>query len=405
MTRAAIFTLDATTGGVPALAHAVYDVLARAGHAPSLVYRSTEATAGLGRAALLRHLATTPVVRAATLNGLPSRAVAAYPLPPRWQYGTLGLARADVRAPIAAVVSGSSHVGLARARSGRPYVLWTATKYGDEIAARADGGDAWAARLLRDPDWPHLEAQERLVYERATVALVTSPHTRARLVAAWPHLAGRIRHVFHPVDTTRFAPASDAADPPYVLMAARLRDPRKNAGLLVRAFARIHATVPSLRLVMAGDDPPADLVALADTLGVKDRVMFAGHVDRDALVALHQRAMLFVLPSRQEGLGIAVEEAMSCGVPVISTRCGGPEDLVDDGRTGLLVPNDDERALAGALAALTGDPARCRAMGQAARERATAWFSHARVAGELHAAFAEAFGDVFTATSAHATAE
>jgi glycosyltransferase involved in cell wall biosynthesis len=108
------------------------------------------------------------------------------------------------------------------------------------------------------------------------------------------------------------------------------------------------------------------LLAQREALGVDALVRFAGFVD-DAPGFL-AGADGFVLSSRQEGFSLATIEAMLAGVPVVVTRCGGPEALVDDGVTGVLVPPGDPAALAGALAALLQDPDDAAA--RAARARA-----------------------------------
>jgi glycosyltransferase involved in cell wall biosynthesis len=391
--RAAVFTLDPSSGGVPALARSMCDVLRAAGHTPTLVYRATDDVPVGSRIRTIAHFLSRPPIRRVVHDGIEAMSLAAYPLAPRHQYHALRLARRWVRAPIATVVSGSSHVGLARALSRRPYVLWTATMYGDELRARREAGDAWAAALLDSRDWPILEAQERLVYERASVILAASPYTRSRLVERWPELDGRVRDVCHPVDTDRFRPAR-VSESPVILLTARIRDRRKNVEMLIRAFARLRIAHPSARLVVAGDEPDADTRALVAAHHLEAVTEFPGRVDPDALLHLYQRASIFALPSRQEGLGISVQEAMACGVPVVSTRCGGPESLVVDGDTGYLVPNGDTAAMAAALGSLLADLDRRARMGAAGRARALALFSRERVRASLSRACADAFGDI-----------
>ena len=79
-------------------------------------------------------------------------------------------------------------------------------------------------------------------------------------------------------------------------------------------------------------------------------------MDVDRLVELYQGAELFVLASAQEGLGIVMLTAISCGVPVIATDCGGPEGIVVEGITGQIVPNYDEGKLAEAITGLLSQP-------------------------------------------------
>ena len=80
-----------------------------------------------------------------------------------------------------------------------------------------------------------------------------------------------------------------------------------------------------MKLKLVGDKPSASLMALSKSLGIESDIEFLDVRPRDELVDLYRRATLFVMPSRQEGLGIVVLEAMACGLPVVSTRCGGPE--------------------------------------------------------------------------------
>ena len=84
---------------------------------------------------------------------------------------------------------------------------------------------------------------------------------------------------------------------------------------------------------------------------------------------------MLVVASDQEPFGRTVVEAMATGLPVVATRCGGPEEIIVDRETGLLVPLDDPRAMADAVEAVVRDPDLARKMGQAGRRRAEASFS------------------------------
>ncbi len=395
--RATIFTLDSPRGGVPAVTRVVYDWLVASGHSPTLLYSATEEVPTGSTLRIARYFLGRPPVRGVLRDGMTAEATAAYPVRPRYQYHLPRLARAAVQAPIGAVVSGSSHVGLPRALAQRPYVLWVGTVYEDELRARAEAGDRWAQGLLRSRDWPILEAQEGLCYERASVVLAVSEYTRERIAQRWPGVVPRLRTVVCPVDTDRFRPGGGPSDPPYLLLTARIRDPRKNPALLLRAFARVGAAHPRLKLVIAGDEPTAEIRQLAVDLGVAERVQFAGYVPADELPALYRGATVFVFPSLQEGLGISVVEAMACGVPVVATRSGGPEGLVQEGLTGRLVPSGDVAALAEAIDGLLRNPERRSAMGAASREYALRHFARASIEALLRAAFREAHGDVFEA--------
>lgn len=175
------------------------------------------------------------------------------------------------------------------------------------------------------------------------------------------------------VDAVTFHPAA-GRDPnldPYILCVGRLDDERKNVGLLLEAYAVLPlATRGRMRLLLAGQKgPPKNFWTRAEALGIKDRIAFIERPTRGELVALYQKASMFVLPSDEEGLGVVLLEAMACGVPVVSTRSGGPEGIITDGDDGFLVPLDDAPALSDRIARLSTDPSRNARMG--ARGRST----------------------------------
>lgn len=136
---------------------------------------------------------------------------------------------------------------------------------------------------------------------------------------------------------------------------------QKNHALLLRAFAELNR--PDARLMLVGTGAgEAELRALAADLAITDRVIFAGfHADP---TPFYQTADLFVLASDYEGFGNVIVEALACGTPVVATDCpSGPAEILADGEYGALVPVNDPRALAAAMAAAlaaTHDPAQLR---------------------------------------------
>ncbi len=173
------------------------------------------------------------------------------------------------------------------------------------------------------------------------------------------------------VDIRTFCPAGErkAEHDPYVLCVGRLDDLRKNIGLLFDAFALIPEDIRSrLRLVLAGSAGPTDgYWQRAEALGLRDRIEFIDRPSRDELVVLYQKASMFALPSDEEGLGVVLLEAMACGIPVVSTRSGGPDVLITDGDDGFLVPLDGAAVLADRIARLSRNEGLNRMMGQRAR--------------------------------------
>jgi glycogen(starch) synthase len=146
---------------------------------------------------------------------------------------------------------------------------------------------------------------------------------------------------------------------PYVLGIGRLV-PQKGFDVLLEAFARSRSA--SHDLIVAGEGPERKaLEALARQRGIQDRVQFIGRADRSTAVALFEGCEFFVLPSRQEPMGIVNFEAMAAGKAVIASRTGGVPEIVSDRETGLLVPPENAEALAAAISRLISDtPLRTR---------------------------------------------
>jgi glycosyltransferase involved in cell wall biosynthesis len=187
--------------------------------------------------------------------------------------------------------------------------------------------------------------------------------------------------VFAPpgVDTETFRPSDTPyTDREYILSVGRFADPRKNVHLLFETYARLKECLgPDVpNLVLAGRTaPPCSAWDVAEQHGITDSILFFEDVSLDRLVDLYREAKLFVLSSDEEGLGLVILEAMACGVPVVSTDCGGPATVVQDGETGRLVPTGDADKLADAAAGLLRDASRLKAMGASSRERIVSEFS------------------------------
>ena len=147
------------------------------------------------------------------------------------------------------------------------------------------------------------------------------------------------------VDTARFAPKRIAHER-FTFVSAGNLIPGKNMAGLLRAFAALHGEP---RLIIFGDGPESGaLRTLCAELGLDSRVSFRGHCPREELAEAYAAADCFVLASRSETFGVVYIEAMAVGLPVIATRCGGPEDFVTE-ENGILIPVDDESALTGAM--------------------------------------------------------
>lgn len=219
-------------------------------------------------------------------------------------------------------------------------------------------------------------ALQRQAY-RCAHAIVANSNAAGRQLIAEGVSSDRIRIIPNGVSLDRFAPRADAGGVATVLTVANLRAEKAHE-VLIAAAAQLAPRFPHLRFQIAGDGPRmAELQGLAATLGVGDRVSFLGH--REDVPALLGGADIFVLPSRSEAFPNGAIEAMAAGLPVIASATGGLLDLIDSGRTGLLLPPDDPAALADAIAGLVVSPARASVLGAAARDEVTRRYSFDRM--------------------------
>ena len=145
--------------------------------------------------------------------------------------------------------------------------------------------------------------------------------------------------------------------------------PVKGFDMLVASLPKVRAAVPSLRVLVVGDGPdrPA-LEALARSLGVADVLLVTG--TQGDVIPYIAAADVLVAPSRNEGMGRVLIEAMALGVPVIGSRVGGIPSVLAGGEFGSLVPPDAPHAIAEALIELLGDPALRAKFAEAGRKRA-----------------------------------
>ena len=260
------------------------------------------------------------------------------------------------------------------------------------IAARASGRPVILSLHTAGHDEPEAVKQSgRLrwwAYRNADRYLSVSPSlVDAYLAAGLP--ADRIDCIPNGIDTARFAPADERerttlrhelrlpADRPVVAFVGFFSHD-KQPQVLVDGWLRAHARGgPDATLVLVGatrsayfevdDRIAAQIEESARAQGRADRLVLAGTTH---LVERYLRAAdVFVLPSRREGLPVALLEAMACGLPCIASRLAGSTDaIIDSGRNGLLVPVGDVEAIAQALIDVFADPPRAAALGAAARQ-------------------------------------
>ncbi|MFH1985698.1 MAG: glycosyltransferase family 4 protein [Pseudomonadota bacterium] len=138
--------------------------------------------------------------------------------------------------------------------------------------------------------------------------------------------------------------------------------PIKGPDILLKAMMLLWTDCPEVHLVFVGKgEMQNELMELSKTSGNADRVHFLGW--REDVWSIMPMLDIFVLPSRNEGMGRVIVEAMAAGRPVVASNVGGIPDLVEDGVNGLLFPSEDVPALAEAIGSLIEDPGKAHRMG------------------------------------------
>lgn len=270
-----------------------------------------------------------------------------------------------------------------RLHRAAPYDLvfaWSAVPAGGvALALRRLAGLPYILRVC-GPDIPGFERRYGALYPVLTPTIKAIWRGAARLVAKCRDEADMICAVApglsidlvpNGVDLAAFAPAPIAEGGPLRLLCVARLIERKGQHHLIEALRLLSAEGLDLRLELVGEgDARAANEALARSLGVADRVTFAGYVPRERIAERYRAAHVFVLPSYNEGMSVATLEAMAAGLPTVVTRTGGADELVVEGATGHIFAWGDVPALANLLRALASDRVRVRRMGAAARARA-----------------------------------
>lgn len=143
--------------------------------------------------------------------------------------------------------------------------------------------------------------------------------------------------------------------------------PEKGHDVLISAFSNVVQILPDLRLLIVGSGPSkSDLVGQAESLGIKDKVLFEPHSEN--IGNYYDAIDVFVLPSRSEGLPNVVLESMSQGKPVVATDVGAIREIIDDNKSGWIVPSDDADAMSDSLVRILADKERMSTIGELSRK-------------------------------------
>jgi glycosyltransferase involved in cell wall biosynthesis len=218
---------------------------------------------------------------------------------------------------------------------------------------------------------------------------ITGSGASARSVAKEFHLPSkRVAVIYDGVDTETFRTLEAAKEPGSILYVGNSDDRNKGARYLVESMALLKDR-PDLHLTVVDRATAYTVPAVAEELGVAERVTLTGRLPLDELVLRYNTCELFVSPSLYEGFGLPAAEAMSCGAAVIATTAGAFPEVIEDGVSGVLVPPGDAPALADAIRRLVGDSELRRRLGREGRRRIIDHFSWRETARQTAALYEE----------------
>jgi glycosyltransferase involved in cell wall biosynthesis len=244
---------------------------------------------------------------------------------------------------------------------GRPYVLHV---HGAEFSKfYHEECGAFSKRVVRG------------VLERAALLITLSGQWQEAMKRIAPGAIVQTLPNAVPLHDVRSHASHASQDAPLRLLFAGRIGARKGTFELLRAFARLAKQFPSATLVCAGDGDSDKLRQLASELGVADRLECPGWLSAEQMAVELQRASIFALPSHQEGVPMALLEAMSRSLPVLTTPVGGIPEVVENDRNGILVTPGDVDAIEAALERLLQSGDERERLGTAARATIAERFS------------------------------
>jgi glycosyltransferase involved in cell wall biosynthesis len=217
-----------------------------------------------------------------------------------------------------------------------PFIAWCASDIVGDRFARQASMSVLRRNLDRMIITPYLQKLENDIINGSGRILAISLYTKTQLQRIQKSTYKSIGILPIPTDMSFFCPADHPPTTAKLGFAGRLTDPRKNAPLLFETLYEILKKGIEVELFITCE-PSADLYSEIKRHGVSNSVNFTGILSQAQLKNFYQSLDIFLISSYQEGLAIVGIEAMACGVPVISTRCGGPESYIKDSKNGHLV--------------------------------------------------------------------
>jgi glycosyltransferase involved in cell wall biosynthesis len=201
----------------------------------------------------------------------------------------------------------------------------------------------------------------KILYRLADKVIAVSEGIKSNLISDFGIMPEKVKTIYNPIDLSRInALIPDSREHPFfkdqkpIVIAMGRLTPQKGFDILLKSFSRVISEIDA-RLIVMGEGPQrAYLENMIRDLGIADKASLAGFQRNPYALLAHSD--VFVLSSQYEGLPMAILEAMACGIPIISTDCrSGPKEILQSGQCGILVPVNNETALADAITRLLKD--------------------------------------------------
>lgn len=226
---------------------------------------------------------------------------------------------------------------------------------------------------------------ERVCIQRADMIVAVSQYTKGKLTSIYGVSPDRIEVIHNGWEEKSFvfteeekaevrAKYNIGNDMPILLFVGRIDDRRKGLDVLLKAL-KIVLKKTDATLVAAGSGKQKPFRQLSSSLGIASRVIFTGFVDNVTLQKLYSVCDIYVCPSRLEGFGLTILDAMAAGKPVVATRVGAIPELIEQGKNGFLAQDNNETELATAIIQILDSSSHAEAMGENNRKKAQMHYS------------------------------
>jgi len=291
------------------------------------------------------------------------------------------------------VAGGTPHVAHPAVLLNKKFILWLASTYQDDRKHRIQKSSV-IERAIEKINTPLMNYVERQILARASVLLPISFYTKKLCDQALGFERPNVRVCPVPAPNIHVARTTFEATPLRIIAVARFTDPRKNFKMLLDVCERLLTIDARFCVDIVGVYPANNQDVVRLSLKFATRIIFHGFIEQKELDELYAQAFVAVITSDQEGFGIAGLDALSWGIPVVATRCGGVSDFVKPGISGVLVEPQAVNQMVESLRFLANNPEHYRVLSNGALKLVQSCFSKESVETRFAWALMQAYPEL-----------